>query len=816
MKITLISRRDLRCWVLGFWLCVQVHALFAGFYKKVIHLSLWGLSDTQDHRGRIAQVAAFNRRHPHLKVVVGTPGGRGGMDPQKLMTAIVGGTPPDIVIQDRFAVGGWAARGAFLSLDSLIADVTANPHDSLHIDPNDFYAACWNEARYQNQLFAIPYDTDDRILYFNKKMFRQHGLDPNRPPRDWDELQVYAKKLSTYDQRGDFLSIGFIPLFGNNGLYLYGWQNNGTFMSPDGRTCTLNAPEIVTALQYLVALYDSLGGREAKVSRFEAGVTGGGTLADPFINDKVAMKIDGSWYLQTLARYRPDMDFGVTPAPGPRGQEPITWSGGFAFVIPVGCRHLAEAWHFIRWMVSPAGAVYEFQEQKAYNQKVGFPYSIPYISARISCNDTLRQVFQIDKPAIRAGYELCHQMMPRSRYRPVTPAGQTLWDYVTRAADLATYHEYSPQVALDQAAASVQKELDILLKAPTAPIWELNTIFAYLSGVIGLLLLVGIGYLWRCRQKRKLDWPEMRAGYLFALPWFMGFLLLTLGPMLASVLFSLSDYDMLHPPRFVGLENFKTMLGFHLNSESGNPAVWHSNDPLFWKSLWNTLFISVLGVPLSLIVGLSIALLLNKDVKGIPLFRTLYYLPSIVPVVATAILWNFFLNPQSGLVNYLLNLIGIRGPNWTGDAQWTKLAIVLMLLWGAGGSMVIWLAGLKNIPRSFYEAAEIDGANTWQKFWRITLPVLSPTIFFNLIMGIISYFQIFTQAYILIGNITTTAGPKDSLLFYVLYLFNAAFQYFKMGYASAMAWILLLIILLLTLVNFKLANRWVYYSGEEV
>lgn len=806
-------------------LCFIFTALFlpdqnlirAASNDEIIYLNFWGFSNTQAEQGRMAQVREFNRQNPKIQVIIGTPGGRGGMDPQKLMTAIVGGTPPDVVMQDRFAVGGWASRDAFLPLDDLISNPETNPPDNRHIVPENFFSACWNEALYRNKIYAIPFDTDARILYYNRDLFRKKGMDPDRPPEWWDELWPYAKKLNFFDNKGDYQAMGFIPLFGNSGLYLYGWQNDGQFLSPDGRTCTLNEPRITEALTFITALYDSLGGREKVVSRFEASWQGssGSTMTDPFLNDKVVMKIDGSWYLQTLVRYRPDLDFGVAPAPVPRGKQHITWSGGFSFVIPVGCRHVNEAWQFIRWMVSPEGAVFEYEHQKAYNDSVGFPESIPYIHANRPCNDTLRQVFQTDKPAIRRAYELCMDMMGQSRYRPVTPAGQVLWDNVTRSEELSTYHVYPPQEALNQGTAKVQAEIDALLKEPTAPLWNFPITFFSLALVLIGLLLWGLVRLLRFRRLSRMQWQEIKAGYFFAMPWFVGFIMLMLGPMVISFLFSFSEYDVLHPARFVGLDNFINLVGFHRSADSSGIFGYVPNDPLFWKSLGNTFYLVLIGLPLSLVVGLSIALLLNKDIKGIPAYRTLYYLPSIVPVVATAILWNFFLNPKSGLINYLLGLAGIYGPNWTGDAAWTKMCVIFMLLWGAGGSMIIWLAGLKNIPRSMYEASEIDGASTFQQFWRITIPILTPTIFFNLIMGTIGYFQIFTQAYVLIGNSTTSAGPKDSLLFYVLYLFNSAFQFFKMGYASAMAWILFLIILILTLLNFKLANRWVHYGGGE-
>ena len=286
---------------------------------------------------------------------------------------------------------------------------------------------------------------------------------------------------------------------------------------------------------------------------------------------------------------------------------------------------------------------------------------------------------------------------------------------------------------------------------------------------------------------------ETAAGYLFVLPCWLGFLLLTAGPIVASILLSFCEYDVLHPVRWAGLDNYRAL-----------PA-----DPLFWKSLKNTIFM-VLGVPLGMAVSLGVAMLLNARVGGMAFYRTIYYLPAIVPAVASSVLWIWVLSPQFGLVNVGLQALGIQGPEWLASEAWSKPSIILMGLWGAGAGMIIWLAGLKGIPETLYEAAQIDGAGALASFRHVTLPMLSPYIFFNLIMGIIGTFQIFTQAYIM-----TSGGPVDSTLFYVYYLFNNAFRYFKMGYASALAWILFLIILALTLLQFWLGKRWVYYEGEK-
>jgi multiple sugar transport system permease protein len=283
--------------------------------------------------------------------------------------------------------------------------------------------------------------------------------------------------------------------------------------------------------------------------------------------------------------------------------------------------------------------------------------------------------------------------------------------------------------------------------------------------------------------------------YLFITPWLVGFLLFTVGPVIASLGLSLADYSIVTPPIFRGLGNYQDLF---------------SEDRLFGLSLYNTGYYVLLFVPLQIALSLGLALLLNQKVGGLAIYRTLFYIPSIVPIVANSILWIWILQPQWGLLNFMLSLIGIKGPLWLSSVEWSKPSLIMMSLWGSGGAMIIFLAGLQGIPQHLYEAAEIDGANPWRKFWNITIPLLTPTIFFVLVLGIIGSFQVFTQAYIMTGG-----GPADSTLFYMFYLYRRAFVFHNMGYASAMAWILFMIILLLTLVQFATARRWVYYEGER-
>lgn len=300
-------------------------------------------------------------------------------------------------------------------------------------------------------------------------------------------------------------------------------------------------------------------------------------------------------------------------------------------------------------------------------------------------------------------------------------------------------------------------------------------------------------------QRQKLKW-----GLIFISPWLAGFVFLTLYPMGASLYYSFTDYDVLRPPVWVGAQNYTNFL---------------TQDNLAFTAIYNTLYYAVFSVPLGIVIAVTLALLLNARVKGLAVFRSIFFIPSIVPVVASAVLWVWLFSTRNGLINLGLQAIGLPKIAWLSDPAWTKPALIIMSLWGVGGSVVIYLAGLQDIPQSLYEAAMIDGASTWQQITRITLPLLTPQIFFQLVLGLIGAFQVFAQAFILgsIGGgalgMGSEAGPANSLLFYSLYLYLNAFRFFRMGYASAMAWLLFLITLVSTLVVLRSSRQWVHYGG---
>jgi len=311
----------------------------------------------------------------------------------------------------------------------------------------------------------------------------------------------------------------------------------------------------------------------------------------------------------------------------------------------------------------------------------------------------------------------------------------------------------------------------------------------------------GIKLPFALKMPAKVVWTKrtksnFRTGILFLLPWLIGFFAFTLYPMVISLYYSFTIYHSKRLPEWVGLQNYRDLL----------------LDDKFWISLNNTLYMVIIAVPLGLLASFICALLLNLKVRGQSFYRVVYFLPSIVPTVAGTILFLWLLNPQVGLVNTLLARIGIDGPNWMADPNWSKPGLILLGMWGMGGTIIIYLSGLQEVPISLIEAAELDGANWLQRLWHITIPMVSPITLFNLITGMIGMFQYFAQAYV-VGGGDSLGSPLNSTMFYSVYLYQNAFLFLKMGYASAMAWILFIIILLLTLLLLRVSDRFTYYAG---
>ena len=785
-----------------------------------------------------------NPAHPIYKIVTGQTASRDQTaDPTRFLVSVAGRRPPDLILFDRYAVSEWAARGAFTKLDDFVARESANPALDA-IRPENFYKSCWDEVVYENPgthergIYGIPERVDDRALFYNKDLLKRAGFvdakGEAQPPRTWNELEQMASKLTEHDTRGRITQLGFAPNFGNAWLYLYSWMNAGQFMSDDRRNCTLDSPPVVQALAWMTRVYDSLGGAEKEFA-FEGTAQSGQRSAPPgqldlFVQGKVAMKIDGYWiFPEVLAQYGQGLNYAVTLPPLPAGRAPgennaYSWVSGWCYAIPSTARQKEAAWELLKFMSSQRAREIIGESERLRLQSIGRIY-VPTQNANRHINEWAFQKYIASDPTIparlRDGVKLLNDLIETSPFRPVTPVGQLLFNEQKRATENAIFHKMSPQEALNQSTAVVQNALDRVLSPPRGMVlpWK-YFLFVYflliIAAVIGIYLwdtqrhfgLLGGRALPQALSLSKLSRPkfrdatagvspnryfraEWRAGWLCVSPWIIGFILFTGGPILFAIVASFCDYDILNPARFVGLANYHWMF---------------SRDPLFWKVIGNTAYM-IIGIPLGMALSLAIALLLNLEVRGVAVWRTFFYLPSIIPAVASSILWIWIFNPRIGLLNNVLAAFGIHGPNWLQDEHTSKIALILMGLWSAGGGMIIWLAGLKAISPSYYEAAALDGANTWQRFRTITLPLLTPYIFFNLIIGLIATLQIFTQSFIM-----TQGGPVDSTLFYAYHLFNNAFRFLQMGYASALGWFLFLAVFILTLLQQRLSKRWVHYE----
>lgn len=766
-----------------------------------IAIELWGLVEARCFHGTFEAIREFERRNPDIRVVVGTPGGQGDLDPQKLLTAFVSGTPPDVIWLSRHNMGLWVSRQAFMPLDALIV------RDGM--DLSEFYPGPMAEAQREGHTYAVPWNVDCRVLFSNRTLLQTAGY--QRPPATWAELREYTQRMTRYDEvRGRYSLLGFAPNFGNSWLVLYAWQCGAEFFSQDGRHVRLTESPVEAGLQFMVEMSDLVGGAE-KVQAFQGSAQIEG-VGDPFLSDRLAMQINGNYYMETIARVKPDMDFVVTPPPAPRaGDAPMSWSGGFSWVIPAHAKHAEAAWKFMRWMNTEEAWIVQSEAQKAYAIEELGPsaLSVPLFSANRALNERISVRYMAGLPeSFRQANQVCLELLPNCRFLPRTPVSGEFWDAQTNAILDATFHVRTVRGTLELQQERVQAALNRIYEPAKGVIIPVRTIvYGVITFVVAAAMLLGGWFGLRLRGYNRLERWQAWQGLAYVFPWMTGFVLLTAGPMLFSLAMAFTRYDVLHPPEWIGLGNWVRMFGFHETGEG-----WRAVDPQFWHGLWNTAYIVLFGVPLGLTVSLGIALLLDRQVRGMRFYRTLFYIPAMTPVVAASFVFIWLLNPDSGLVNYLLSpllhRIGLTAPGWFADTRWAKPGIILLITWGCGGTVIVWLAGLQSLPKTLYEAARIDGAGAGARFWHITLPLLTPYALFLWIMGTIGCLQVFTQAYLVLMN-----NQSEALLFYALYLFFRAFRYFEMGYACAMAWVLFTITAGVCLLQWQVSRRYVHYEG---
>ncbi len=723
---------------------------------------------------------AFEAAHPGVRVRRINPGDAASFY-TKLQTMLASGDPPDVFYVGAERVASFAAMGLMAKLDGMLAaDEVANDPSRLHLD--DLYPATVEAFRYDGKdigrgdLYGIPKDFTTVGFYINATLFAKAGIPLPKPDWTWDDFIATARTLGTLE---GITGTEFVtwPMMVRAYLRTDGLDTHGANFDE----VRLRDPKVLASLDRLRAWrHDEERALTSGKSKLATGAavftTGTVGMAGPF----------GRW---VVPEYRKIRDFEWDFRPLPRGAVKSNVIATVAWAIADQSKHKDEAWKLVRWMTSEESQREQCSlglaipsnrhvaESPAFLDPNAAPISDDAFLAPL--RDPECDVRVVDWPA-----DPVYEQLLGSRL-----------DQALRTADLS----------LDAAVADFERtwsqhRLSPLVQGTFDPFpWrQAVTATAIVAAMILIALVIFYARGIRSGSARR----EELAGLLFASPWLLGFLLFMAFPILMSLALSLASWQgvsTLDQARFVGAGNYAQLL---------------LHDERFRRSLWVTTYYVLVAVPAGQIFALLAALLMNTKVRGIAIYRAAWYLPSILSGVGVAVLWRWVFDPEAGLMNAalrpLLGLVGLAPPEWFGRdaAVWGPPAFGIMSLSMIGGTMMIYLAGLQNVPQDLLEAASIDRVGRVRRFFVITLPMLSPVILFNVLMALIGSFQVFTQAFVMTGG-----EPGDLTRFYVLYLYNQAFELYAMGYASAMAWILLVIILVITLILLRSSARFVYYEA---
>ncbi len=751
-------------------------------------------------------VAAFEKAHPGIVVELErTPS---DVYQEKLLTQYAAGVAPDVGMELPEFFQKFAKRKALLPLDSFIEGPDG-------VDLSQWYPGAVAAYRYQKQLYVLARDVAPiGVVYYNKKIFAEANL-PNpdgtwtwdfepRPELREKDFTWVMQQLTKKDAGGKTVRWGFATgwsaLFTDTMAYSMG----ASYVDDreDTKRLQLDDPRFARVYQYV---QDLAYKKRWIPSQLELTTSLQTNATDLFVQGRLAMFQGGIWEVPNLRKKLVPgtpgfFEWDITMAPAYKDGRLVVPSGGAGYCILSSTKHPREAWLLVKWMAGPEGAKELAASGLAQPAVRKLALSEPWIPGP---NTPADQQYPHNRI-------ITDRLVPHAIYDPSYEAYKEVKTYTDQTVEKIFMGTMSAQEALLEGQKRGQSRLDtIRAQSQWGPFpWGLG----FGIGAVAVLGLVALIYAPEFRVKRsEKERRENRTAYLFIAPWVLGIFVFTLGPMIFSLLMSFSDWDVITPAKWRGV---------------GNYTEAFTGDARFWVSLKVTLIYVAVSVPLGIAVSLGLALLLNVKVKGMPLYRTLFYLPSLSSGVAAALIWKAIFKADGGLLNTIiygmdgkgnfLGLASLLAPlgkpgepiNWLGNENTALASLILMALWGAGGGMVILLAGLQGIPTFYYEAATVDGANRWTQFRRITIPLLAPALMFSLITGLIGSFQVFTQSYVM-----TAGGPGESTMFYMLHLYRQAFQSLRMGYAAALAWVLFLIILILTMLQLRL-NKSIYYESE--
>lgn len=748
-----------------------------------------------------AVVEAFERAHPDIRVQVEPTTDEYSM---KLLTQLAAGVGPDVAWMNVALVPQFAVRGALLPLDDHLGDIRLS----------DYYANVVGFFRTGGKLYGLPRDVAPfGLVFYNKDLFDRAGVP--YPPADWswayeprDTLRERCftwvlRELTERGADGKTTQWAFAPAWPQMFLYLLLNSRGLSLWDDNAEPTTITAadPEVVRLTEFAA---EAILKHNWIPSWYQLESVAQASAYDEFVKGRIAMLATWAADAGRLRRDMANAGFRWDVALFPRfeDREPVTATDAGGTVVFAKSKHREAALAFARWMSGEPGqrafaktGMQPANRKLALTPGVWLPAEGAPPSQRVPAN-----LIVADRAALAMRFDQTPEYFEETRL------------YLDAAAFDILSGTRPPRETMERVAREGQMRLDASRR--NLPRDPFPTIPALVCGMALAAALVGWvaapGFRERLSPRQRLD---RRSAWWFLTPLVLGLGGFTLGPILFSLFLSLASADNIRPALWRG---------------AGNYTDAFTVDPVFAKSLEVTLRYAVLSVPLNVAFALVLALLLNQNVRGIALYRACYYLPSLVSGVAASLIWLRVFNPESGILNRILywpdgasGLLGVGGAlshwggqpgepiNWLATESTVIPAFVLMGLWGAGGGTILFLAGLKGISETYYEAARLDGAGTWTVFRRITLPLLSPTLFFTLVTGTIGALQTFTQSFVM-----TQGGPNNATMFAMLHLYLQGFKSLKLGYASALAWILFAIIMVLTVIQFQVGKRWVHYEGD--
>lgn len=764
----------------------------AAEHQVALRFRYWG--DFKEIQALQATIRAFEHEYPGV-TVRGERVPAGAEYTQKLLIEQAAGLTPDVIFcGSQFAQ--FAEKGMLVDLKPFVA---GDPS----VELSDYYPQLVNLFSQDGKLYALPRDIAPiGLVFYNKSLFDAGGVPyPDEswswdyrphPERGYRDFLTSAQHLTHHSAADNQRTVyGYSGAWPSNTMNNLVFSAGGSFVDDvfHPKRLHYDDPRVLNAIRLTQDLCYKYNVSPSSTDLQASGVS----THDLFAQGRIAMYMTGIW---EVPRFREEIgnrfDWDIAPFPkGPTGLRGVAvgWSG---YAMTSATKHPREAWNLLKYLAGKPGLSRLAETGLAQPALAKVAASPLWLDGKRPKNRklTIDEVPYVHLDVIHANWSEIEGI--------VNPKLELVWNGTA-----------TPEQAVKAFLPAAQAKLDALNNPPVNP--NLN----WPAGLAAMLAVAG-GLVWWVKAGARADREsgrlvgsrtEQRAGYLFISPWIVGVTIFLLGPMLVSLLLAFSSWDVIGPAKWVGLGNFHEMAA----------------DERFGTSLRVTAIYTLFSVPLGVTGSLCLALLLNAKIRGQSVFRTLYYIPAVASAVAASLIWLRLFNPESGLVNYLVNVthltpvmkaMGLTDPvkgyvNWLGSEKTALASLIVMSLWGIGGGMIIYLAGLQGIPQAYYDAAEVDGASTWQKFRNVTLPLLTPTIFFTLIMGVIGSFQVFTQGFVMTGG-----GPNNATLFYVLYLYQNAFQFLKMGYASALAWVLFLITLAFTLLQLRLSG-WVHYEGGE-